>query len=99
MHFRMIGLQSRGLSPPSSLLTRSSPGLPSLPLNSALSHGLLSHPSKVPVRMTAVWVGAAVLTSIGKPPVRDGFRPVIAGTGNRKSCRILHLLEVRPYAV
>jgi hypothetical protein len=82
-----------------SLSTRSSPNLTSLPPNSVPSHGLLSRPSLASAHMTAVWVGAAVSTSIGKLRMRDGFRPVIAGTGNRRSCRILHHFEGRPDAL
>jgi hypothetical protein len=101
MHLRMIRFPSarrrrhRGFPPACSLSMRSSPHVPSLPSNSAPSHGLPSLPSPAPAQMTAAWVGAAVLTSIGKLPARDGFRPVIAGTGSKRSCRILHPLEVR----
>jgi hypothetical protein len=104
MHLRMVRfpsacrLRRRGFPPACSLSMRSLPHVRSLPSSSAPSHGLPSRPSPAPAHMTAAWVGVAVLTSIGKLPARDGFRPAIAGTGSRRSCRILHLLEVRPYA-
>jgi hypothetical protein len=104
MHLRMIRFPSarrrsrRGFPPACSLSMRSSLQVPSLPSNSAPSHGLPSRPSPALAQMTAVWVGAAVLTSIGKLPARDGFRPAIAGTGSRRSRRKPHPLEVRPYA-
>jgi hypothetical protein len=81
-----------------SQLMRSSPHVPSLPTNSAPLHGVPSHPSQAPARMTAAWVGAAVLTSIGKLPARDGIRLATAGTGNRRSCREFHRIEVRSHA-
>jgi hypothetical protein len=95
MHLRIKGLQRRVFS----LLTRSLPPSTSLPMNSAPSHGLPSRPLKVAVRVTVAWVGAAVSSSTGKPPVRDGFAPVIAGRKNRRSCRVFHPLEVRPHGV
>jgi hypothetical protein len=104
MHLRMIRfpsarrLRRRGFPHACSVSMRSLPHVPSLPSNSAPSHGLPSRPSPALAQMTAAWAGAAVSTSIGKLPARDGFRPAIAGTGSRRSCRILRLLEVRPYA-
>jgi hypothetical protein len=105
MHLRMIRFPSarrrrrRGFPPACSLSMRSSLHVPSLPSNSAPSHGLPSRPSPALAQVTAARVGAAVLTSIRKLPARDGFRPAIAGTGSRRSCRILHPLGVRPYAL
>jgi hypothetical protein len=103
MHLRMIRLLSarrlrrRDFPPVRSQSMRSSRHVPSLPMNSAGSHGLPSHPSQAPAHMTAAWVGAAVLTSIGKLPARDGFRLAIAGTENRRSCKIFHRLGVRSH--
>jgi hypothetical protein len=91
MHLRMVRLlparrlRYKRFPPVCSLSTRSSPNLTSSPSNSVPSHGLLSRPSLASAHMTAAWVGAAVLTSTGKLLMRDGFRPVIAGTRNRRN--------------
>jgi hypothetical protein len=102
MHLRMIRFPSarppvrRGLPPACSLSMRSSPRVPSLPSNSAPSHGLPSRPSPPAEQMTAAWVGAAVSISIGKLPARDGFRRAIAGTGSKRSCTIFHFSRLDP---
>jgi hypothetical protein len=106
MHLRLIMFPSihrlrsrtftRVRTPVCSVSMRSSPGLTSLPRNSAPSRGLPSPPSQALAQPTAAWAGAADLTSIGKLRAPGGFRPGAVGTGNRRGCRRIHPLEMGP---
>lgn len=68
------------------LSTRSSPPLAVSLLSSNRSPGVRSRPLSVRVRMTAAWEAVAASTSIEKPPVPAGSRPVIDGAAINHPC-------------